>query len=595
MSSWLIEALIGSSLLMLLVLFIRRPVAAQFGPRVAYWLWLLPALRMAMPALPRHWFTESADPLPQTIPAMMLEMSPGVTAAAADIATSSTDIVAAILAVFVIGAVGHFTVHLWAYHRFARRVAADATLLREIDPGAIQVLATREVTGPLAMGLTRATILVPHDFDWRYDDDERECAIAHEVAHHRRGDLKVNFAALALLSLHWWNPLAHMAYRAFRTDQELACDATIMADADADSRHAYGRALVKSACDRAPLATCALNRKQELKRRLRMMRFGPLSAARGAVASAFGFGVIAGGLLVTASVGASAAADTKVGRLVQDGIEDGGAVVAAAIADTDTRATLQADAEIRAAEAEQVAAQVEAKAGEIEAQLGEREAHASNDDQREVIAAEREAAQDEAEQAREAAEDAREAAQEAMRDAREAQREAMTELLAEIRAAEREALAAVRDGDDEARMQARKAADAARAALRQMQGSWNRVTPPVPPVAPTPPAPPTAPAAPTPPVVPVLASKNACTGKSGSETRAMVESKDGKMTTLVASRACAGTTVRVSQIDLRQISLHALQSARHQLAAMTHLTDTQRRAALQSIDVEIADLKRQLN
>lgn len=47
-----LEALAGASLLTLLVLAIRRPVARHFGAGIAYALWLLPLARLVMPPLP---------------------------------------------------------------------------------------------------------------------------------------------------------------------------------------------------------------------------------------------------------------------------------------------------------------------------------------------------------------------------------------------------------------------------------------------------------------------------------------------------------------------------------------------------------------
>ncbi|MEY4889909.1 MAG: hypothetical protein RIQ75_1039 [Pseudomonadota bacterium] len=65
-------------------------------------------------------------------------------------------------------------------------------------------------------------VVVPADFADRYDAAEQRFALAHEVTHHRRGDLIANFAGLAVLALHWFNPVAHIAWRAFRMDQEPA-------------------------------------------------------------------------------------------------------------------------------------------------------------------------------------------------------------------------------------------------------------------------------------------------------------------------------------------------------------------------------------
>ncbi|MFX7620664.1 M56 family metallopeptidase, partial [Acinetobacter baumannii] len=80
-----------------------------------------------------------------------------------------------------------------------------------------------------------------------YDADERSLALEHELAHHDGGDLIANWVALAVLAAHWFTPIAWYSFRAFRADQELACDARVLARRDPALRHAYGRAIVKSA------------------------------------------------------------------------------------------------------------------------------------------------------------------------------------------------------------------------------------------------------------------------------------------------------------------------------------------------------------
>lgn len=49
MIDWLAPSLLASSLLMLFVLVIRRPVAHLFGPQLAYALWALPLLPLVLP------------------------------------------------------------------------------------------------------------------------------------------------------------------------------------------------------------------------------------------------------------------------------------------------------------------------------------------------------------------------------------------------------------------------------------------------------------------------------------------------------------------------------------------------------------------
>ena len=51
MTDWLLGTLLATSGLIVLVLMIREPVRRNFGARVTYGLWLIPAARLLMPTL----------------------------------------------------------------------------------------------------------------------------------------------------------------------------------------------------------------------------------------------------------------------------------------------------------------------------------------------------------------------------------------------------------------------------------------------------------------------------------------------------------------------------------------------------------------
>ena len=48
METWLFDSLLVTTLLMVAILMVRRPVAKMFGPGVAYALWLIPAARRTL-------------------------------------------------------------------------------------------------------------------------------------------------------------------------------------------------------------------------------------------------------------------------------------------------------------------------------------------------------------------------------------------------------------------------------------------------------------------------------------------------------------------------------------------------------------------
>ena len=319
MSAWIVQTLVATSLLMLIVMLLRERVASLFGPRIAYLLWLLPALRMVLPPLPRTLIDPPIEQIPVLIDFVSLD---GIVAPAPPGGTEALptlwDPIAALpwgtilLAAWLGGAVLHFGWHILAYRRFVRRTLSQATPLPRLDRDGIEVCASWAVDGPFATGVFVKTVVLPHDWRWRYSEEELRLALRHEFIHHLRWDLSANFAALALLSLHWFNPIAHRAWRAFRADQELACDALVLAGATPSERHSYGLAVVKSACSRTPVAACTLGSRDELKRRLRMMKSGKRSPGRSVSGAVLAVALLAGGLALTASGGMAAEAASEV-------------------------------------------------------------------------------------------------------------------------------------------------------------------------------------------------------------------------------------------------------------------------------------------
>lgn len=280
MIGWLIEALVASTALMLLVLLLRVPVRRAFGPDVAYALWALPVLRLAMPPLPASWREATAAPISAASETITVYVTaPLATAAARDAFPLAT-----VLAVFwIAGSIAFLVWHGIAYVRFRRRLLDRQVRDSEID-GGIRLIETDAASGPLAFGVLRKYVAFPRDFVERYDQDERDLALAHELGHHARGDLIANWIALGVLALHWFNPVAWRAFRAFRADQEIANDARVLAGLSAAARHTYACAIVKSAHGPkwgGPVsAACHLHTIHDLKGRLKMLTTNKTSRTR---------------------------------------------------------------------------------------------------------------------------------------------------------------------------------------------------------------------------------------------------------------------------------------------------------------------------
>lgn len=303
--AWGEATLLASSALMLLVLAVRAPVRRLLGPRLGYVLWALPAVRMVLPPLPAG--ALGALPVVRDVTAGMSVLFAGPQAASgAWDEPHASPIGRALLALWLAGAVGFFALYAVRHLVFCRRLRAEGTELGRV--GGIRVVAA-DVEGPLAFGVFRRFIAVPREFARDYRSCERDLALAHESAHHARGDLLANWMSLAVLAAHWWNPVAWLAIRAFRNDQEFAADAHVLADKVPGTRALYAHVLAKAAGVGA-LPACNLNARSNLKGRLMMIGQKPRSSRRlafgGAMLTLFGTAALAATAATLGTSGAGA-------------------------------------------------------------------------------------------------------------------------------------------------------------------------------------------------------------------------------------------------------------------------------------------------
>ena len=298
MGIWLFDTLVITTLLMVAVLLVRRPVARNFGPGIAYALWLIPAARLFMPTREGS-VTVSADgslavqdTVKDAIFAGMSAPEQIVAVTPSPVAAPTVDCVVLGLTLWLGGAVLLFIIQMIRYAAMRDDLLSDATEIGNID--GVRIVASDQVAGPLAFGLFKRVIAVPENFSKSFSPEERALALAHEMAHHKSGDLYANLAAYTMLCLLWFNPVAWMSWSAFRFDQEAACDARVLAGKDAIQREIYGRALARTAFDGVPTFATALNSPKTVIERLRRLTMKDASATRRSIGKL--------GILVAAAV-----------------------------------------------------------------------------------------------------------------------------------------------------------------------------------------------------------------------------------------------------------------------------------------------------
>jgi hypothetical protein len=144
------------------------------------------------------------------------------------------------------------------------------------------------------VGAWRARVVVPIDFEARYSPEERILVLAHERAHFARRDAAINVFATGWLCLAWFNPLMYWALGRLRFDQELACDALVVARSKT-GRRCYADALLKTQLANesswlVPVG-CHWQSTHPLKERVAMLKYSSPGHARRLGGIAFSVGL----------------------------------------------------------------------------------------------------------------------------------------------------------------------------------------------------------------------------------------------------------------------------------------------------------------
>lgn len=262
------------SVQLLLVLALRNPVRARFGAVACYRLWLLPVIwlplyflgplllaTLATPA-PVGGAPGSATPYQQALQQFVeIELLPfafndvGSTplAASGDTNIQGWNVLA------VLWAAGTVALMFWHGRRwlnFSREVRTFGLPLNATEKDytgtsahfadELPVLRMNAINSAALFGVFKPALLLPGTFTRRYDENQRHIILAHEAVHLRRGDNGLNLCALMLIALFWTNPLVYIAWRCFRLDQELSCDALALARCTREQRKRYARTLLDS-------------------------------------------------------------------------------------------------------------------------------------------------------------------------------------------------------------------------------------------------------------------------------------------------------------------------------------------------------------
>ena len=136
------------------------------------------------------------------------------------------------------------TIRLWRVGTTAERIDGEpwqeikdrlSRSLGYLRP--VMILRGQEGTMPSTWGLLRAKIMLPDEAD-RWPRSRLEAVLLHELAHLKRWDCLTQLLGGLACSMHWFNPLAWLAYRCMAMERERACDDLVIATGCSETEYA---------------------------------------------------------------------------------------------------------------------------------------------------------------------------------------------------------------------------------------------------------------------------------------------------------------------------------------------------------------------
>lgn len=251
--SMLIEMAVQSGV-MILALIIFRPLLTNFvSARARGMLWLLPAIRLAIPfsiiSKISMWRDTGAaretvsrvmsapSPVPNVPRAMetYLSNAPAINSGAAQNISLSQ----LLLIIWIAGSAICLGIMIYKNVKFFRGLRGARKLQTH---GKLGVYITPYVKSPCLAGVFKPRILLTSQA--ARDPGVMEMALKHEYAHYRRLD-HIRALLRSLLVCAWWfNPLAWIAAKLSALDCECACDEAVIKKLKPEEREDYGMALI---------------------------------------------------------------------------------------------------------------------------------------------------------------------------------------------------------------------------------------------------------------------------------------------------------------------------------------------------------------
>lgn len=148
----------------------------------------------------------------------------------------------------------------------------------------VEVILQDYIGSPALLGILYPKIILPAFVD-SMSDENIEYIMFHELSHFKRLDMPLNLLLIALQTVYWFNPLVWVMFKFIRQDMELANDAYVLNHIGSEHQKQYSISLIEVLTryrgnSLAPKLLCMVDGKENMERRIKMIKLGEVFKKR---------------------------------------------------------------------------------------------------------------------------------------------------------------------------------------------------------------------------------------------------------------------------------------------------------------------------
>lgn len=160
-----------------------------------------------------------------------------------------------LLFIWILGAVisiGYQIYRHWSFHKLVKRwskTITEPTILKHwyslkhqlgIDKN-VDLRICPIVSTPMLIGVFKPTVILPAN---NHDYNNLTLILQHELFHLKYYDLWFKLLTLVVTVLHWFNPIVYLYAKYIALQSEIACDESIVQNADSFKRKQYSQSIL---------------------------------------------------------------------------------------------------------------------------------------------------------------------------------------------------------------------------------------------------------------------------------------------------------------------------------------------------------------